>query len=109
MGLVVSVPQNVTQRGYGGSLAPMAQVVNVKVVCDVCGNPRRSVKPYRVAQDGSSVRVMLCKEHARPVDELLKIGERIPDSSPKVKIYSMEDIAALARAQKKRKPPSGQR
>lgn len=70
----------------------VARLVNIKDICDVCENPRRKVKAYRVAQDGDLVRVLLCKEDAEPLERMLKIGERIPNPSPRAKLWDFEEI-----------------
>jgi hypothetical protein len=75
----------------------------VENICDVCRNPRRKVRPYRLAQDGDSVRVVLCKEHSKPIDDLLKLGERVPSNAPRAKVWSMEEIEKQRRAQNRRR------
>ena len=77
--------------------------MKVEYICDVCQNPRRKVKPYRVAQDGDSVRVMLCKEHAKPLDDIIKIGERVPSTSGRVKVWDFEEVERLKRQQNRKK------
>lgn len=71
----------------------VARLMKIKNVCDVCGNPRRKVKAYRVAQDGDLVKVELCKEDAAPLEKMLKIGERLPNASRKAKLWTPEEIA----------------
>ena len=73
--------------------------MKIKNICDVCENPRRKVKMYRVGQDGDLVKVELCKEDAEPLERLLKLGERVPNASPKAKLWDMEEIAREARRQ----------
>jgi len=68
-------------------------------ICDVCENPRRKVKTYRVGQDGDLVKVELCREDAEPLDRLLKIGERMPNASPRAKMWTLEDIEKERRRQ----------
>lgn len=82
--------------------------MKIKNVCDVCSNSRRKVKSYRVGQDGDNVKVDLCAEHAEPLERLLKLGERIPNASPRVKVWSMDEIDKEARRQRTRKHPPGQ-
>lgn len=47
----------------------------VTEVCDVCRNPKRKVRDYRIARDSNRLmRVVLCSEHAEPLEELLKVA-----------------------------------
>lgn len=73
--------------------------MKIRNICDVCGNQRRKVKTYRVGQDGDLVKVELCKEDAEPLELLLKLGERVPNASPKAKIWSIEEIEKERRRQ----------
>lgn len=84
----------------------VARIVKIKDVCDVCRNKRRKVKRYRVAQDGDLVAVVLCSEHAKYLDELLKIGERIPNASPRAKLWSIDEIEAEKKRTKRNRPPT---
>ena len=84
----------------------VARIVKIKDVCDVCKNPRRKVKRYRVQWDSDVVAVYLCSEHGEYLDKLLKLGERVPNQSPRAKVWSMEEIEAEKRRQERRKPPS---
>ena len=72
-------------------------------ICDVCKSTRRKVKPYRVAQDGDSVRLLLCSEHGKPLDDLIKLGERVPSNTPRAKVWDMEEIEKLRRTQGNRR------
>jgi hypothetical protein len=80
--------------------------MKIKNVCDVCKNKRRKVKIYRVGFDGETVGVELCSEHAAPLEQMLKIGERLNTTTPKVKVWSLEDIEAEKRRQKRKQPPA---
>lgn len=77
----------------------VARLMKIKNICDVCENPRRKVKTYRVGQDGTLVKVELCKEDAEPLEHLLKLGERMPNASPKAKVWTIEDIEKERRRQ----------
>lgn len=77
----------------------VARIVKTKDVCDVCQNPRRKVKTYRVGQDGDLVKVELCREDAEPLERLLKIGERIPFASRRAKLWTPEEIERERRRQ----------
>ena len=77
----------------------VAQLVKTKNVCDVCGNSRRKVKTYRVGLDGDLVRVDLCSEHAEPLEQMLKLGARLPNASPKARLWTFEEIEKEKRKQ----------
>ena len=83
----------------------VARIVKIRDVCDVCRNKRRKVKLYRLQQDGDKVALWLCSEHGQPLDKLLKIGERIPDASPRARVWTFEEIEAEKRRQAKRNRP----
>ena len=83
----------------------MAVLTNTQEVCDRCRNPRRKVTRYRVGQDGHLVGVLLCREHAVPLDELMALGTHVPSQSPKVKVWDMEEIEKAKKAQNRKPPP----
>lgn len=87
---------------YDGS---MAVITNMTEVCDVCRNPRRKVQRYRLGQDGKLVAVVLCKEHAAPVELLIDLGTRVPNHSPQVQVWTMDDIEKERKAQNKKTAP----
>lgn len=75
------------------------------VHCDVCKNPRRKTKRYRVAQDGDLVQVDLCREDGEYLDKLIKLGERIPNPRPRPKVWSMEEILKEGKKQERKNRP----
>ena len=83
----------------------MATITETREVCDVCHNPRRKVKTYRVGYDGLLVKVAVCAEHAKPLEKLLDLGTPVRSASPKVKVWDIGEIEKLKKAQK-RNPPS---
>ena len=83
--------------------AGMAIITNTTEVCDVCRNPRRKVKRYRVGFDGRLVGVLLCREHAVPVEELIELGTYVPSQSPQPKVWTLEEIEAERRKQAQNK------
>lgn len=86
----------------------MAVITNRQEVCDTCRNPRRKVARYRVGQDGKLVAVLLCREHAKPLDDLIAVGTHVPNQSPRVKVWDLEEIEAERRNQaRNRKQPPG--
>lgn len=70
----------------------VATLTKVRDVCDVCGSKRRRTRTFRVGQDGDLVKVDLCREDGEYLDRLIKLGERIPNASPRVKLWTMEEI-----------------
>ena len=83
----------------------MATLTKTTSVCDVCKSTRRQVKRYRVAQDGTLVAVDLCSEHGAYLEKLLKLGERVPHTSPRVKLWTPEEIEAEKKRQRRNSPP----
>lgn len=83
----------------------MARADRVRDVCDVCESKRRQVKRYRVGQAGRLVTVVLCREHAKYVEELIMLGTHVPTQSATVKVWDIAEIEKLKRAQNKRTPP----
>lgn len=79
----------------------MAILTDVREVCDVCRNPRRKVTLYRVGRDGLLVKVVLCREHGKYLEELIAIGSVVPDTAPKAKLWTIEEIEE----RKKKTPP----
>ena len=86
----------------------VARIMKIKNVCDVCKNKRRKVKIYRVGFDGTTVAVELCHEHAAPLEQMLKIGEPLTSTTPKVRTWTIEEIMAEKKRQAKKKQPPGQ-
>lgn len=70
----------------------VATLVKTKDTCDVCNSTRRRTQRYRVGLDGDLVKVDLCKEDGAYLDKLIKLGERTPNPSPRVKVWTMEEI-----------------
>lgn len=66
--------------------------MKIKETCDVCKSPRRKTQRYRVGLDGDLVKVDLCRRDGEYLDKLIKLGERIPNASPRVKVWTMEEI-----------------
>lgn len=86
----------------------MAVITTKQEVCEVCRNTRRKVTRYRVGQDGQLVSVLLCREHGQPLDELIAMGTHVPNQSPRVKVWDLEEIEAERKRQAKtRKQPPG--
>lgn len=85
--------------------AVVASIMRVKDECDVCRNPRRKTKRYRVAQDGDLVQVDLCRQDAEYLDKLIKLGERIPNPRPRPKVWSFEEIAVERKKQERKNRP----
>lgn len=75
----------------------VATLTKVEDICDICKRPRRRTKRYRVGQDGDLVKVDLCREDAEFLDRLIKLGERVPNPSPRVKLWTMEEIEKEAK------------
>jgi hypothetical protein len=84
----------------------VATVTNTQSVCDVCQNPRRKVKTFRVGWDGQNVRVDLCREHGEPLEQMLKIGDTIASASPRARVWTMEEIEKEKRRAKGKRPPT---
>ena len=75
----------------------MAVIVNRNVVCDICRNLRRAVKPYRLSQDGQPLKLyLLCREHAAPFESILqkKVGTLVTDGrmAPRAKVFTMDEL-----------------
>lgn len=83
----------------------MAIITNTTEACDVCRNPRRKVTRYRVGIDGRLVSVLLCREHGAYVQELIQLGTHVPNQSPRVKVWDMEEIEKLKKSQTKKTAP----
>lgn len=67
----------------------------VKEVCDVCRNPNRKVKEYRVGRDGNRLlRVVLCHEDAKQIETLIAIGTPTSSNSSEGRLWTMDEIAA---------------
>ena len=85
----------------------MTRLISTKAVCDVCRNPRRQVKVYRVGNDVDLTKVDLCREHAIPLDSLIELGVRVSQVAPRAKKWTMEEIEAeKARQAKGKRPPA---
>lgn len=80
--------------------------VRVKIsveVCDVCHNPDRKVKHWRIAAPDQRLRSFaLCDEDAKPWAEVLA---RMPggDGRRARKVATMDDVAAAKKATRKAK------
>ena len=81
----------------------VATITETREVCDLCGNPRRKVRTYRVGYDGHCVKVTLCvSEHAKPLEKAIAVGSPVSSPSPKVKLWDMDEIERMKAAQQKR-------
>ena len=70
----------------------VAQLMVNRASCDVCKSTRRQTKRYRVARDADLVAVDLCRQDAEYIEKLIKLGERVPSTAPRVKLWTMEEI-----------------
>lgn len=83
----------------------MATKTIVTNVCDECHSTRRKVDTYRVGAEGILYRLTLCREHARPLVRLAKLGEAISQSGPAgVKLWDIGEIERMKKTQKKNRP-----
>lgn len=76
----------------------MATLTRVSTVCDVCRNPKRRTKTFRVTMGDGAVVLILCTEHRKPLESLLKHGtlsEPPKRPGPPVKLWEMSEIEAL--------------
>lgn len=83
----------------------MATLTETKEVCDVCRNPRRRTLVYRVGEDGLLVKVLLCKEHGKYLNELIKLGSVVQTTAPVARLWTIDEIEE----RKKKAPPSPRR
>lgn len=82
----------------------MAIMTKVSTVCDVCRNPKRRTKTYRVQNGEGSWVLTLDREHAQPLLELLQYATEVPATrrpGPPVKLWEMDEIEAERKRQQK--------
>lgn len=73
----------------------MAIVTKVSTVCDRCRNPKRRIKTYRVNSGDQAVVLLLCFEHRKEIEDLIKIGTPVDlprRPGPPVKLWEMSEI-----------------
>lgn len=71
-------------------------------VCDVCRNPNRKVQDYRIARDSNRLmRIVLCSEHGKPLEDLLRIAQPAASNAPGARVWSIEEIEKEKRRIKK--------
>ena len=80
----------------------MATITETREVCDVCKNSRRKTRLYRVGEDGLLVKVLLCREHGKYLDQLIQIGSVVQTTGPRARLWTLEEIE-----ERKRKTPPG--
>jgi len=66
-------------------------------VCDVCRNPDRGTTQFAVAEDGASSTLVLCRDHAAPLRELLKCGTAAPVRGTATKVATVRKAPARRR------------
>lgn len=72
-------------------------------VCDVCHDPDRPVKHWRVAEPAGRLRAYaLCTEHAGPLEQV--VAGLPAGSSRRRRVASMDEVAAAKKTQPGRRP-----
>jgi hypothetical protein len=89
----------------GAILPRVTRLVSSVEVCDVCENPRRKVKMYRVGNSDYLARLWLCREHGSQLDPLIELGVRVAQAPHRAKKWTMEEIDAERTKQGKAKRP----
>ena len=83
----------------------VATQTNTSEVCDRCLNPRRrKLTTYTAGKDGFTVRIVLCQEHSRIMDDMMARGKVVPSASPQVKVWDFDEIQAMKKARKQKNP-----
>lgn len=80
----------------------MAIMTQLHSVCDVCRNPRRKVKTYRVQNGEAGWVLTLCREDGRTLVALLQHGTEVPATKkpgPPVKLWDLDEIEAAKKKQ----------
>ncbi len=73
----------------------MAVTTRTTIVCDVCRNPKRKTVVWRLQKGDVASLVVLCREDAKPLEELMLAGVEDEHLTSKAKLWTMEEIDAL--------------